>query len=88
MYCPFACIQVFGGGLADVKSDHCAGGADNTLKLWSVGGSAAGQDGQPSSASDLKQLQSYPTKASPVFAVKFTRRNLLLGSGALTLRKR
>ena len=86
MYCPFACIQVFGRGLADVKSDHCAGGADNTLKLWSVGGSAAGQDGQPSSASDLKQLQSYPTKATPVFAVKFTRRNL--GSGALTLRKR
>ncbi|EIE22407.1 putative TAF5 [Coccomyxa subellipsoidea C-169] len=65
-----------------------SGGADNTLRLWSVSGSPAGQDGQPSSASGLKQLQSYPTKATPVFAVKFTRRNLLLGSGALTLRKK
>ncbi len=71
-----------------MRTNYCAGGADNTLRLWSVSGSPAGQDGQPSSASGLKQLQSYPTKATPVFAVKFTRRNLLLGSGALTLRKK
>lgn len=65
-----------------------AGGADSTLRLWSTTDSTADQDGQPGSTSGLKHLQSFPTKATPVFAVKFTRRNLLLGSGALTLRRK
>lgn len=75
---------VFNAGGVDVR----AGGADSTLRLWSTTDSAAGQDGQPGSTSGLKHLQSFPTKATPVFAVKFTRRNLLLGSGALTLRRK
>ncbi|BDA43395.1 Transcription initiation factor TFIID subunit 5 [Coccomyxa sp. Obi] len=65
-----------------------SGGADSTLRLWSTTDSAVGQDGQPGSTSGLKHLQFFPTKATPVFAVRFTRRNLLLGSGALTLRRK
>ncbi len=71
-----------------VGVDVYAGGADSALRLWSTTDSAAGQDGQPGSTSGWKHLQSFPTKATPVFAVKFTRRNLLLGSGALTLRRK
>lgn len=69
-----------------------AGGADNTLKLWDLHGTPqTAEDVQPAastSLSSLKLLQSYPTKATPVFTVKFSQRNLLMGSGALTLRKK
>ena len=69
-----------------------AGGADNTLKLWDLHGSdQRAEEVQASSSSALSSmalLQTYPTKATPVFAVKFSHRNLLMGSGALTLRKK
>ena len=62
------------------------------LKLWDLHGTPqAAEDTQPTAGttlSSLKQLQSYPTKATPVFTVKFSQRNLLLGSGALTLRRK
>ena len=63
------------------------------LKLWDLHGApqTAVEDAQPAASttlSSLKLLQSYPTKATPVFTVKFSARNLLMGSGALTLRKK
>ena len=61
------------------------------LKLWDLQGAPpTAEHAQPAastSLSSLKLLQSYPTKATPVFTVKFSLRNLLMGSGALTLRK-
>ena len=72
----------------------CAGGADNCLKLWDLQSSSQKADevqaaASPSSSlSSLTALQTYPTKATPVFAVKFSHRNLLMGSGALTLKKK
>ena len=71
-----------------------AGGADNCLKIWDLQNSSQkGDEAQAaaspsSSVSSLTALQTYPTKATPVFAVKFSHRNLLMGSGALTLRKK
>ena len=64
-----------------------AGGADATLKLWSTKVEGV-EDGPAAAAQKRAPLQSYPTKATPVFAVRFSRRNLLMASGALTLRKR
>ena len=61
------------------------------LKLWDLHSSSANAQDAPvasNSLSSLTLLQSYPTKATPVFTVKFSQRNLLLGSGALTLRKK
>ena len=71
-----------------------AGGADNSLKLWDLqnssqkGDEAQAAASHSSSLSSLKALQTYSTKATPVFAVEFSHRNLLMGSGALTLRKK
>ena len=71
-----------------------AGGADNSLKLWDLQNSSQkGDEAQAAassscSLSSLRALQTYPTKATPVFAVRFSHRNLLMGSGALTLRKK
>ena len=62
------------------------------LKLWDLHGTdQRAEEAQASSSSALSSmalLQSYPTKATPVFTVKFSCRNLLMGSGALTLRKK
>ena len=77
----------------DTQRMH-AGGADNSLKLWDLQNSSQKGDevqaaASPSSSlSSLNPLQTYPTKATPVFAVRFSHRNLLMGSGALTLRKK
>lgn len=48
-----------------------------------AGGSAAAPAGRPADA--LAHLRTLRTKATPVFGLRFTTRNLLLGSGALTL---
>jgi transcription initiation factor TFIID subunit 5 len=62
------------------------------LKLWDLHGSKQKtEDAQAYSSSVLSSmslLQSYPTKATPVFTVNFSHRNLLMGSGALTIRKK
>lgn len=61
------------------------------LKLWDLRNSShKTEDAQAAgtSLSSLKLIQSYPTKATPVFTVKFSHRNLLMGSGALTLRRK
>ncbi|KAK9828987.1 hypothetical protein WJX72_003246 [[Myrmecia] bisecta] len=68
-----------------------SGGADETVRLWSTSAVApptaatAGAAAKPP-ADTYTSLKTFRTKATPVFAVKFTNRNLLLGSGALTLR--
>ncbi len=53
---------------------------------------AGGAEEAQAAASTLPQrraaLRSYPTKATPVFAVRFSQRNLLLASGALTLHRK
>ena len=62
-----------------------AGSADHTVRLW---GSKL-EDGQESSkeAPNVSLLKTFTTKATPVFHVSFTPRNLLLASGAMTLRR-
>ncbi len=73
-----------------------AGGADHTVKLWSAATWAAAgpplADGAPAPAAaagaGARPLRTLTTTATPVFALRFTRRNLLLGSGALTLAAR
>lgn len=64
-----------------------SGSADHTVQLWG----AASAEGQQSNAADstapLKPLRTFQTKATPVFHVHFTPMNLLIGSGALTLRR-
>ena len=91
----------------------CAGGADCTVRLWSVSqqgvvqnptaqdtaaaaeangvmhlssGTVAGHGGgsDSSRADRAGSLACLRTKATPVVAVHFSRRNLLLGAGALT----
>ena len=64
-----------------------AGSADHTIQLW---GAALAEGQQPTtkdSANPLKALRTFQTKATPVFHVHFTPMNLLVGSGALTLRR-
>ena len=60
---------------------HDAGGSDGTLRLWTAGSSVAGA----APAAGLKAAQTLSTKATPVSAVAFTRRNLLLAAGQLLL---
>lgn len=85
----------------DATSARChAGGADNTVRLWNLreasgAGEAAGKGpatgagaAAPAAAALPGLLKTYPTKATPVFALNFTQRNLLLGTGTLTLTRR
>ena len=58
-------------------SEAAAGSGDAT------GGKTAPMADKPAGVPGL--LKTYPTKATPVFALQFTQRNLLLGTGALTL---
>lgn len=73
-----------------------SGGADNTVRFWNLqeavaaGGDAAGKAAAPAAearppAGVPGLLKTFQTKATPVFALHFTQRNLLLGTGALTL---
>ena len=67
----------------------CAGGADGTVRLWSLGGSSASSSGASTPAAgiaaSLEAAQTLTTKATPVCKVTFTRRNLLLAAGSLLL---
>ncbi|GAB4823536.1 hypothetical protein N2152v2_010582 [Parachlorella kessleri] len=77
-----------------------SGAADCTVQLWdakgppqqpSAGAAAALPAGTTAAGSaakgsdSLAHLRTLRTKATPVFGLRFTTRNLLLGSGALTL---
>lgn len=66
-----------------------AGGADETVRLWSLEhGTAAGAAGSSklSKAAVLQAMSVYRTKSTPVTHVQFSSRNLLLGAGSFTLR--
>lgn len=62
------------------------------MKLWNAATwpasapAAKGPSQTPAAGEAARPLRTLTTKATPVFALRFTRRNLLLGSGALTLR--
>ena len=57
-----------------------AGGSDATLRLWSTDDAVTG-----GAASSFKMAHALPTKATPLSAVQFTRRNLVLATGSLVL---
>jgi transcription initiation factor TFIID subunit 5 len=79
-----------------------SGGADDAVRVWDGGvappppggaisaaplpGAASGKAGAAASVAALRRVAEYTTKATPVIAVKFSARNLLLCGGALTLR--
>ena len=65
----------------------CAGSADHTVQLWGTKSVESSETSAPDSAGPLSLLQTFQTKATPVFYVHFTPMNLLIGSGALTLRR-
>jgi transcription initiation factor TFIID subunit 5 len=58
-----------------------SGGADCTVRLW------AGREDEQPGAEAWRPLGRWPTKETPVVALRFTTRNLLLGAGALSLRR-
>ncbi|KAL6765640.1 WD40-repeat-containing domain protein [Haematococcus lacustris] len=58
-----------------------SGGADETVKLWSV--AVTGNDGTTAPAGKPGLLHSYNTKSSSVTHVQYSRRNLLLAAGSI-----
>ena len=55
------------------------------MRLWSVDGGSSSVPADTSAAPEWKPSQTLTTKATPVAAVAFTRRNLLLAAGSLVL---
>ncbi len=64
-----------------------AGSADHTVQLWGSKSAESQETSTADSASPVSLLRTFQTKATPVFYVHFTPMNLLIGSGALTLRQ-
>eukprot|EP00197_Chlamydomonas_leiostraca_P005250 CAMPEP_0202881366 /NCGR_PEP_ID=MMETSP1391-20130828/36419_1 /ASSEMBLY_ACC=CAM_ASM_000867 /TAXON_ID=1034604 /ORGANISM="Chlamydomonas leiostraca, Strain SAG 11-49" /LENGTH=424 /DNA_ID=CAMNT_0049564039 /DNA_START=6 /DNA_END=1280 /DNA_ORIENTATION=- len=77
-----------------------SGGADETVRLWSLeqiaasqkaAGAAAGGGGddgaKPAKPLSLQPMSVYRTKSTPVSHVQFSFRNLLLGAGCFSLRQ-
>ena len=95
--CPTACILGRCGmmNVQQIALRAPAGGADATVRYWSLQDSSPAAEagrGKSDPAADVQPPRSVPgllktfqTKATPVFALHFTQRNLLLGTGALTL---
>ncbi|KAH6761509.1 TBP-associated factor 5 [Perilla frutescens var. hirtella] len=77
-YLPFSCE---GSLLA-------SGSADCTVKIWDVATSSkvpkADENSKSGSTSRLRSLKTLPTKSSPVYALQFSKRNLLFAAGALS----
>ncbi|CAM6105979.1 unnamed protein product [Calypogeia fissa] len=64
-----------------------SGSADNTVRLWDVNSSSKvsrATDEKSGGARRLRLLKTLPTKSTPVYALKFSRRNLLLAAGAFS----
>lgn len=76
---------LYTGNQSDFIFVCLAGSADHTVRLW--GAPDKGQEQGSKEASVMSLLKTLPTKATPVFNVAFTPMNLLLASGALTLRR-
>ncbi|XP_015945466.1 transcription initiation factor TFIID subunit 5 [Arachis duranensis] len=62
-----------------------SGSADCSVKLWDVNTSTKVSRAEEKSgnASRLRSLKTLPTKSTPVYALRFSRRNLLFAGGAL-----
>ncbi|MED6184494.1 Transcription initiation factor TFIID subunit 5 [Stylosanthes scabra] len=62
-----------------------SGSADCSVKLWDVNTSTKVSRAEEKSgnASRLRSLKTFPTKSTPVYALRFSRRNLLFAAGAL-----
>ncbi|XP_071737396.1 transcription initiation factor TFIID subunit 5-like [Rutidosis leptorrhynchoides] len=64
-----------------------SGSADSTVKLWDVNASAKppkSEDTKSGSINRLRSLKTLPTKSTPVYSLRFSRRNLLFASGSLS----
>ncbi|ESW08944.1 hypothetical protein PHAVU_009G087600 [Phaseolus vulgaris] len=62
-----------------------SGSADCTVKLWDVNTSTKVSRAEEKSgnANRLRSLKTLPTKSTPVYSLRFSRRNLLFAAGAL-----
>ncbi|XP_073122677.1 transcription initiation factor TFIID subunit 5 isoform X1 [Henckelia pumila] len=65
-----------------------SGSADCTVKIWDVAASSKvaknEENSKSGSANRLRSLKTLPTKSTPVYALQFSRRNLLFAAGALS----
>ncbi|KAM3375331.1 transcription initiation factor TFIID subunit 5 isoform X1 [Capsicum galapagoense] len=64
-----------------------SGSADCTVKLWDVTTSTKAplkEENKSGSNNRLRSLKTLPTKATPVYALRFSRRNLLFAAGAFS----
>ncbi|CAI0441457.1 unnamed protein product [Linum tenue] len=66
-----------------------SGSADSTVKLWDVTSSTKGttktDEGKTGNTTGkLRSLKTLPTKSTPVYSLKFSRRNLLFAAGVLS----
>ncbi|KAJ8560256.1 hypothetical protein K7X08_004314 [Anisodus acutangulus] len=64
-----------------------SGSADCTVKLWDVTTSTKAplkEENKSGSNNRLRSLKTLPTKATPVYALHFSRRNLLFAAGAFS----
>ncbi|CAA7408083.1 unnamed protein product [Spirodela intermedia] len=64
-----------------------SGSADCTVKLWDVTAStkiSKTEESRSGSGSRLRSLKTLPTKSTPVYNLRFSRRNLLFATGALS----
>ncbi|KAL4432555.1 hypothetical protein ABPG77_000492 [Micractinium sp. CCAP 211/92] len=74
------------GGAAGQQAGGAAGGAAAQQQQGQQGAAGGGQPGGGAASSEpYSLLATWRTKLTPVFGLHFTTRNLLLGSGALTL---
>ncbi|PON74502.1 Guanine nucleotide-binding protein, beta subunit [Parasponia andersonii] len=64
-----------------------SGSADCTVKLWDVTTStrvSKTEENKSGNTSRLRSLKTLPTKSTPVYSLRFSRRNLLFGAGVLS----
>ncbi|XP_062164343.1 transcription initiation factor TFIID subunit 5 [Alnus glutinosa] len=64
-----------------------SGSADCTVKLWDVTTSSKApktEENKGGNTNRLRSLKTLPTKSTPVYALRFSRRNLLFAAGALS----
>ncbi|KAL4181832.1 hypothetical protein AMTRI_Chr12g239440 [Amborella trichopoda] len=63
-----------------------SGSADCTVKLWDVNANTKGPRAEEkvTNTNRLRFLKTLPTKSTPVYALQFSRRNLLFAAGALS----
>uniref|UniRef100_A0A0E0Q0V8 TFIID subunit TAF5 NTD2 domain-containing protein n=1 Tax=Oryza rufipogon TaxID=4529 RepID=A0A0E0Q0V8_ORYRU len=62
-----------------------SGSADCTVKLWDVASSTKVLKTDDTSTNRLRMLKTLRTKSTPVYTLRFSRRNLLFAAGALSL---